>query len=58
MLPYWRQLIEKTVNKDVALWNPLNNLYLVPGGWPDALKGHEVRFAAAIGAAIGVLEGA
>lgn len=58
MLPYWRQLIEKTVSQEVVQWNPLNNLYLVPGGWPDELTGHEVRFAAAIGAAIGVLEGA
>lgn len=52
----WRRLIAETVGKDVQVWNPLENLYLVPGRWPEPLKGQEVRFAAAIGAAVGALE--
>lgn len=54
----WEDILSDLVQREVQIWNPLENLYLVPGGWPAELEGQEVRFAAAVGAAIGALEDA
>ncbi len=56
LIPYWKDVVEAGVGQPVQPWNPLENLYLMPGAWPEALEGTEVRFSAAIGAAIGALE--
>ena len=56
LLKYWCGLVSKTVGMEAKVWNPVENLCLVPDGWPDNLQGQEVRFAGAIGAAIGALE--
>ena len=53
---YWGQRIRAAVGADVRVWNPLEGIELLPGAWPDALKGQESRFAAAIGSAAGVLQ--
>lgn len=56
LIPYWKDVVEAGVGQSVQPWNPLENLYLMPGAWPEELEGNEVRFSAAIGAAIGALE--
>jgi Tfp pilus assembly PilM family ATPase len=57
LIPYWKNVVEGSVGQVVQPWNPLENLYMMPDAWPEALEGNEVRFSAAIGAAIGALEG-
>ena len=52
----WRQQIYATVNRPVEIWNPFENLYMLPDIWPEELNGQEPRFAAPLGAAIGALE--
>lgn len=56
LVPCWASILGGSIQGSVQVWNPLENLYLVPGGWPAELEGQEVRFAAALGAAIGALE--
>lgn len=53
--PYWVQEIQKAIGTDVLAWNPFEGLALAPGAYPEELKGQECRFAAAVGAALGVL---
>jgi len=52
----WKQKIYESVGRPVEVWNPFENLFMVPGTVPAELKGQEVRFAAAVGAAMGSLE--
>ena len=56
MAGYWSKRIRETVGKDVRTWNPLEGVEVAPGAWPDALRGQECRFAAAVGSAAGVLQ--
>jgi Tfp pilus assembly PilM family ATPase len=54
----WKQNIYESVGRPVEVWNPFENLFMVPGTVPAELKGQEVRFSAAVGAAMGALEDA
>jgi Tfp pilus assembly PilM family ATPase len=56
MAGYWGERIRAAVGEHVQIWNPLEGIEVQPGVWPDPLKGHEGRFAAAIGSAVGVLQ--
>ena len=52
---YWVGEIRKATNMDVRAWNPFDGLILAPGALPPELEGQQCRFAAAVGAALGVL---
>lgn len=53
---YWAQSIRDAVGAEVKIWDPLEGIQTLPGAWPDAIRGQETRFAAAIGSAAGVLQ--
>lgn len=54
--PYWVQEIQKAIGTDVLAWDPFAGMTLAPGAYPDELQGQQCRFAAAMGAALGVLQ--
>ncbi|MEI7436396.1 MAG: pilus assembly protein PilM [bacterium] len=51
----WRAELHRALGVEIAIWNPLACLPVLPGAIPDTLAGHESRFAAAMGAAMGVM---
>jgi hypothetical protein len=53
---YWGDSIREAVGAEVKMWDPLEDIEVLPGAWPEALVGQERRFAAAIGSAAGVLQ--
>ena len=52
----FKQKVCESGGRPVEPWNPLENISMIPGAVPGELKGQEVRFAAAVGAAMGALE--
>ena len=50
-LGLWAQELEAATGKKPVIWNPFEDFTLLPGAFPDHLKGQESRFSAAIGAA-------
>lgn len=53
---YWSGQISHTVSGAIRVWNPFEGLEVDPRVPMDLAKGQEVRFAAAIGAALGAME--
>jgi Tfp pilus assembly PilM family ATPase len=53
---YWSDQIAHTVGGAVRVWNPFDGLEVDPRASLEAAKGQEVRFSAAVGAAIGAME--
>jgi Tfp pilus assembly PilM family ATPase len=56
LLRYGVDEIRGATGVDTGLWNPFANLQIADGAYPAELAGHEPRFAAAVGACLGVLE--
>ena len=54
-LNVWSQEVQSAAGLEPVFWNPFEGLAVVPGAIPDALKGQESQFAAALGAAWAVL---
>jgi Tfp pilus assembly PilM family ATPase len=54
---YWADEIASGAKLDVALWNPFEGVHVPAGAYPDAYRGQQTRFTAALGAAMGGLEG-
>ena len=54
-LRLWAQEVESAAGLKPVVWNPFEGLDLLPGAFPETLKGQESRFAAALGAALGML---
>ena len=52
----WDQQLREILGANLSLWNPVDDLHVAPDAWPVGLRGQEVRFASAIGAAVGALE--
>ncbi|MEI6563270.1 MAG: pilus assembly protein PilM [bacterium] len=55
-LPLWDQEIELATGKAPTLWDPFEGLVVQPGAIPERLKGQELRFSAAVGAAFAMLK--
>jgi hypothetical protein len=53
---YWVEAIGKGSKMKVHLWNPFEPIHIPTGAYPADLAGQETRFAAAVGAALGVYE--
>ena len=51
----WSQQLQSALGLEPEFWNPFADLTVQPGALPDAIKGQESRFAAALGAAWAVL---
>ena len=51
---FWRQSLRDLLGLTVETWNPFEGLAVAPGAIPAALAGQEIRFAAAVGAGLGV----
>ncbi len=51
----WRAELHRALGVEIAVWNPLACLPALPGAIPDEVIGRESRFAAAMGAALGVM---
>lgn len=56
LLRYGIDEIRNATGIDSELWNPFGDLQVVEGAYPAELVGQEPRFAAAVGACLGVLE--
>jgi Tfp pilus assembly PilM family ATPase len=56
LLRYWLEEIRNATGVDSELWNPFSGLHMADGAYPADLAGQEPRFAAAVGACLGVLE--
>jgi len=54
---YWMDEVTSAVGIDAIQWNPFEYVEVAPNAYPDELKGQESRFAAAIGACLGVFHG-
>lgn len=53
----WQDEVKETTGHEPATWNPFASLDVQPSAIPSRLIGQESRFAAAIGAAYGVMLG-
>lgn len=53
---YWMNEIANATGIEVRTWNPFESLHLAPDAYPANLQGQETRFAAAVGACLGVLD--
>ena len=51
----WRAELHRALGVEIAVWNPLACLPALPGAIHGDIAGHESRFAAAMGAALGVM---
>ena len=51
----WLNEVQSAIGLETAFWDPFESLTVLPGAVPEKLKGHESRFAAAVGAALAVL---
>jgi Tfp pilus assembly PilM family ATPase len=52
---FWSRAISETLRLKAEAWNPFAGLSMAPGAYPERWRGHEGRWAAAIGAACGGL---
>jgi Tfp pilus assembly PilM family ATPase len=52
---YWTSEIRRATGMEVVAWNPFDVMTMAPGALPERLEGQQPRFAAAVGAALGVL---
>ena len=52
----WTREIAKSTGMTLKTWDPFEGLAMNPGAYPERLNGQQARFAAAIGAALGVLK--
>lgn len=55
LLRLWGQEVETATGQKPVLWDPFDGLVIQPGAYPERLKGQEIRFSAAVGAALGML---
>jgi hypothetical protein len=53
---HWQGALEDVFGMTAEVWNPFEGLEIPADLFPDALKGQEPRFAAAVGAALAGLE--
>ena len=53
---YWSEEIRNAAGVESEFWNPFGDLRMADGAYPADLAGQEPRFAAAVGACLGVLE--
>lgn len=51
----WLTELKSALGYDVSLWNPFDSLKIPDGALAESVKGQEVRFAAAVGAALATL---
>lgn len=51
----WTQEVKSAVGHEVEQWNPFDCVKVADGAIPEHLKGQEARFAAAVGAGLGVI---
>ena len=56
LLRYSIDEIRGATGVETAMWNPFGDLRMADGAYPADLAGQEPRFAAAVGACLGVLE--
>gem|GEM_PF-404602 len=56
--PYMRSYLASHLERAVELWNPFSGLTCAGDDWQEKIRGQEPRFAAALGAAVGTLQGA
>lgn len=54
---YWQTAIQDVLGLTPVVWNPFEKMDVPDGVYPESLKGQESRFAAAVGAALGGMEG-
>jgi type IV pilus assembly protein PilM len=52
----WARELQSASGLEPEFWNPFAELSVLPGAIPEALKGQEARFTAALGAAWAVLD--
>ncbi len=52
----WARELQSASGLEPEFWNPFGELAVLPGAIPDALKGQEARFTAALGAAWAILQ--
>lgn len=52
---YWSEEIRTATGVETEVWNPFAPVQVVEGAYPEELAGQEPRFAAAMGACLGVL---
>ncbi len=52
----WQELLRGAVGLAPEVWDPLALIPALPGAIPETVHGSELRFAAAMGAALGALE--
>jgi Tfp pilus assembly PilM family ATPase len=53
---YWVDELHASTGLDIVAWNPFEKLEMLSNALPQELAGQETRFAAAVGAAIGIYE--
>lgn len=53
---YWKEQVAQSVGGIAHAWNPFESFEIAPSVDVDRWAGQEVRFAAAVGAAVGALE--
>ncbi len=56
LTPAWIREIARSTKMDVKPWDPLADFAMAPGAFPDRLADQQARFAAAVGAAMGVFQ--
>ncbi|MFA6174661.1 MAG: pilus assembly protein PilM [Kiritimatiellales bacterium] len=54
--PYWQSTVKEVLGFVPQVWDPFEKIEIPPGTFPEALKGQESRFAAAVGAALAGME--
>lgn len=54
---YWTDEVKAAVGVDVVSWDPFEGLHMADGVYPAAFEGQRSRFAAAVGACMGVFRG-
>lgn len=53
---YWVDELHEATGLDIVAWNPFDKLDVAANGIPQEIAGQETRFAAAVGAVLGVYE--
>ncbi|NOU36748.1 MAG: pilus assembly protein PilM [Kiritimatiellaceae bacterium] len=54
--PRWQTAIKEVLGFVPQVWNPFEKIEILPGAFPEKLKGQEPRFAAAVGVALAGME--
>ena len=52
----WQSAVEEVLGIPSSPWSPFEKVEIAPDAFPDSLKGQELRFSAAMGAALAGME--